>query len=173
MRENTAGSRRGIWRASIPTIAAAVCLPLPKRQSRPRLAQSRGRQWKLPAPTQACLYAILLFVQASALPMHLGFFLLPHHAKAMTEGCEKVTCCTALCYLDKHGIHHCVHLPGDSCGCGMSADECQVNPVLLSALVTLPAIEDWLPAFIPAGWIHSALHYFSSRMPDTPSPPPK
>jgi hypothetical protein len=42
---------------------------------------------------------------------------------AMVKGCEKKSCCTSQCYLDQHGVHHCVHEPGDSCNCGMSTGE--------------------------------------------------
>ena len=172
-RENTASGWRGIWRASVPAIIAAVRLPSPKRQSRPRLARLRGRRWKLPAPIAAALFAFLLFAQASALPMHLGFILLPPHARVMTQGCEKGSCCTALCYLDKHGFHHCVHMPGDSCECGISTDDCQANPVFLSAIITLPKIDNLLPNFVPSGWVCPLQDFFAGRTPATPSPPPK
>ncbi len=40
---------------------------------------------------------------------------------AMTKGCLKGSCCTSKCYLDKNGVHHCVHKSGDSCDCGLSS----------------------------------------------------
>ena len=134
---------------------------------------SRGRLWKPPASISACLLGFLLFAQSGALPVHLGLLLLPPHSAAMTHGCSKGSCCTALCYLDKHGVHHCVHAPGDSCECGLSTSDCGANPIFLSAIITLPNIDNLLPIPAPAGWVRQSLGLFAGRNPETPSPPPK
>jgi hypothetical protein len=42
---------------------------------------------------------------------------------AMTKGCLKGSCCTSKCFLDKSGVHHCVHESGDSCDCDLSSDD--------------------------------------------------
>jgi hypothetical protein len=105
--------------------------------------------------------------------MHLGFFLLGPDAHAMTEGCEKGTCCTALCYLDKHGIHHCVHEHGDSCGCGISTNDLDANSIFLSAVVTLPKLESLLPDLTPSGRILQIPGLIYSCDITTPTPPPK
>jgi len=173
VRETTACGGRGIWRASVPVSAAAVCLPSPKRRSRPNPAQVGSRRWKPSAPILSVLFGFMLFVQASALPMHVGLWLLPPHTAAMTHGCEKGTCCTALCYLDKHGVHHCVHMSGDSCECGISTDDCTVNPIFLSAIVTFQNVNSLLPELVPALWVPLAPALFNGREPVTPTPPPK
>jgi hypothetical protein len=119
------------------------------------------------------LFAVMLFVQASALPTHIGLMLIPPHSAAMTHGCMKGTCCTALCFLDRHGVHHCVHMSGDSCACAVSTDDCTANPVFLSAIVTLPELENLLPDFDPAQWSPLSPALFMGREPATPTPPPK
>jgi hypothetical protein len=172
-REATGCGRRGIWRASFPAGAASICLPSPKRWSRPKPAQLGGRRWKPPAPILALICAIILFSQAIALPVHIGLLLLPAHTAAMTHGCEKGTCCTPLCYLDKHGVHHCVHMSGDSCECGISTDDCTVNPIFLSAIVTIPNIDNLHPNSIPVPWIPPGQALLGGRETATPSPPPK
>lgn len=119
------------------------------------------------------LLAILLFAQASALPVHIGLLLLPPHTAAMTHGCEKGTCCTALCFLDKHGNHHCVHMSGDSCECGISTEDCTGNTIFLSAIVVLYNDANLLPDFVSSPWISPVQTPFEGREPITPSPPPK
>jgi hypothetical protein len=172
-RETTENDRRGIWRASFPAGDVSICLRSPKRRSRPKPVQPGGRRWKPPTPILPLICAIMLFTQASALPVHIGLILLPAHTAAMTHGCEKGTCCTPLCYLDKHGVHHCVHMSGDSCACGISTDDCTANPIFISAIVTLPNIDNLRPNSVPARWIPPVQAPFAGREPATPSPPPK
>jgi hypothetical protein len=172
-KESTGSGWRGIWRASVPANAASVCFPSPKRRSRPKPAQIGGRRWKPPVPIVTILFAVMLFVQASALPTHIGLWLMPADSAAMTQGCEKGTCCTALCYLDRDGVHHCVHMSGDSCECGISTDDCTCNPIFLSAIVTFPDTDPLLPDLIPARWTPLAPALFRGREPATPMPPPK
>ena len=132
--------------------------------------------FRRPGPTNpllSCLFGLLLFAQASALPMHLGFFIVGPDAHAMTEGCEKGTCCTALCYLDKHGIHHCVHEHGDSCGCDISANDFNANSIFLSAVVTLPQLGSLIPDLTPSGRILQTPGSIESRDITTSTPPPK
>ncbi len=164
----------GIWRASVPARAVAVCIRSFRRQPRPKLTRSRGRQLKAPAPFLSWILCATIFSYTCALPANLGFFFLSHGAPAMTKGCKKGTCCTALCYVDKYGIHHCVHKPGgDSCECGLSANDLDENPMPPTTLVTLPKFECPSPALIPSGWICGAPTLISSFDPATPSPPPK
>ena len=42
---------------------------------------------------------------------------------AMTVGCAEASCCTSRCYLDEHGVHHCVPANGRSCDCGLSSGD--------------------------------------------------
>ncbi len=164
--------RRGIGWASIPAIAA--CIRSLLRQSRPWLAQIRGRRRNPPALFMTWLLCILLLAQTSALPTYLGLFLLHGDAHPVTEGCKKGTCCTPLCYVDKYGSHHCVHKPNsDSCDCGMSANDEGANPTLPSTVVTLPATANLFPTFIPVGWVFQIPHLMTTHIPATPSPPPK
>lgn len=172
-RKKTENGRQGIWRASIPATPIPVLFPSPKRRSGPRLARFRDRRWKPPAPIPALFLAILLFVQASALPVHVGLLLLPPHAAAMTHGCQKGTCCTPLCYLDKHGVHHCVHMPGDSCNCSMTTTDVDSNPIFLSDVLVLTEIENLLPELISAGRILPTPVLIRGHVPAVPSPPPK
>jgi hypothetical protein len=121
----------------------------------------------------ACLFGLLLFAQASSLPMHLGLYLAGPNARPMTKGCDKKTCCTALCYLDKDGIHHCVHETGETCKCGSSDDDLDINPIFLSTLITLPKIASLIPDFRPVAWIATIRDSVATRDPATPAPPPK
>ncbi len=173
VREKNGCGWRGIWRASVPAAAAFVGLPSPKRQSRPRLAQLRGRRFRPAALIMNCLFCFILFAQASALPVHIGLLLLPADAKPMTHGCEKGSCCTPFCYLDKHGVHHCVHSPGDSCECGISTGDFDTNPVFLSAIIIFPFLDNLLPTVVATLWRAPAHLLFAGREPATPTPPPK
>lgn len=173
VRVQTQRGLSGTLRASVPAGAASVCRPAPERQSAPRLAQLRDRRWKPPAPIVTCIFGFVLFLQASALPLCIGFLLLPTDASSMTRGCKKMSCCTPFCYLDKDGVHHCVHHPGDSCECGMSDGDFDVNPVFLSAIITLPKIHNTIPLCVPSQWSPPAHLLFEGRTPSTPTPPPK
>lgn len=167
-------NRNWILRTSVPAIAAAAGVPSPQRRSSSRLAQLRGRWRGLLARFMTSLFGIVLFAQVCALPTHLGFFFLPLDAHAMTKGCKRKTCCTALCYVDKYGIHHCVHEPGgDSCECSKSSYDSSTNPILLSTVVALPDREHLLPAIVPAGWTFQTTRLIADYDPATPSPPPK
>ena len=169
--EPMANGRLGIWRASIPAVAGFVRSL--QRRSRPRLTWVRGRHLKAPAPFIALLLGLIFGVQTGTLPLPLLFLLVDADAKAVTEGCETKTCCTPLCYLDKHGVHHCVHMNGDSCECGLSTNELAANPVLQFTVGTLPENEPQLPALIPNGRVSLTAHLLASYDPATPSPPPK
>jgi hypothetical protein len=135
-------------------------------------ANSRRRK-----PTKSFLMLLLCFTlisQASALPLSIGFLLLPRDAPPMTRGCPKKTCCTPLCYVDKHGVHHCVHMPGsDSCERGLSTHDLSVDPILFSAIATLPDFERPIPAPQAAGRVIQIRTSIASYDPATPSPPPK
>jgi hypothetical protein len=163
-----------IWRESFPAkvFAAWVC----SLQSKPRTRRLRrgDRQWKSPPPLLSLLLALVLFTHASALLMYVGYCFLPSHAHAMTKGCEKAICCTAFCYLDKNGVHHCVHAPGgDSCECGFSANDSDEDSPLLSIIGTLTDLDILIPVFLPAEWISPVCSLRLAYTPTIPSPPPK
>ncbi len=115
----------------------------------------------------------LLGGQATAIPVCLGFAFLSSDARPMTRGCDKKTCCTALCYLDKNGVHHCVHRPGDSCECTIAETEPQSNPILLSVPAILPDPALLLTETFPTGWMDPVRTSVISLFPATPTPPPK
>lgn len=173
-KESTGSGWRGIWRASVPVNTDPDCLLSPKRRSRPKSARSKSRWLKPPAPILSALFTLIVFMQASALPTHIGLLMIPFNTPAMTHGCEKGTCCTQLCYLDKHGTHHCVHMSGDSCECGVSdGDDCTANPIFLSAVIVLFDTDALMPDLTPARWNQIVSIFFTGREPAIPIPPPK
>ncbi len=122
----------------------------------------------------AILVAFVFFAQTAALPVHVGLMLLPPNTAAMTHGCDKGTCCTPLCFLDKRGVHHCVHMSAeDSCSCALSQEDCTVNPIFMSAIVILPRNMSLIPNFVPARWIFPVPNLYAGRDPATPTLPPK
>jgi hypothetical protein len=158
--------------------ASALAVPHTQLRSsrvqwKSRLAHSIGRPCLRPAPFLAFVISLTLLVQTSALPIPVAFLFISANAAAVTEGCETKTCCTALCYVDKHGVHHCVHKHRDSCAHRMSTDESGVNPVLVTTLVTAPETEHLLPVLDPIGWILHKSELETTRYPTKPSPPPK
>jgi hypothetical protein len=163
----------GIRRASVP--AGAVCLWVcsSKRQPRPKLARLRGRRFKSPAPFISLLLGLLIAVNTCTLPLPLVFLFVDANSAAKTEGCKTKTCCTALCYLDKNGVHHCVHKHDESCGCDSLKDDSHANLILLSTIAILPFLGEMRPVFLPTGWIHQTKSLIATYNPATPSPPPK
>jgi hypothetical protein len=119
------------------------------------------------------ILGLIIVAQAGGLPMQLGFMLLPKNAPAVTQGCKKGTCCTALCYVDKHGVHHCVHEHGDSCDCGQSTREADADQILISTPGTLPSTANCLPNLRPIGWVFHSFAFAASYRSATPFPPPK
>jgi hypothetical protein len=117
--------------------------------------------------------SLILLVQTCALPIPVAFLFISANAAAVTEGCETKTCCTALCYVDEHGVHHCVHKHSESCARGESSDEPDVNPVLLTTLATVPDIEYLVPSLDPIGWTFREADLKTERYPTKPTPPPK
>ena len=142
-------------------------------QSKPRLAHRIGRPCLRPAPFLSFLLSLTLLVQTSALPIPAAFLFISADAAAVTEGCDTKTCCTALCYVDENGVHHCVHKHSDSCTGRTSADESDVNPVLITTLATAPETEYYFPSLDPIGWILHKSKLETTRYPTKPSPPPK
>ena len=147
-------------------------------RSRRRVALSPGMQPKPVTPLLAWSLSLMLVVQTCALPIPLAFLLISADAEAMTKGCETETCCTPLCYLDKNGVHHCVHRPDaghheDSCKCGVSTHDLSADPILHSTPGTLPRIEPLSPVLIRDGWISRTPVLAENHDPATPSPPPK
>jgi hypothetical protein len=119
------------------------------------------------------LISLILVVQTCALPIPLAFLLISGDATPMNQGCSRKTCCTALCYLDKHGVHHCVHMHDESCNRGMSNHETDKIPILYSTAVTTPETLRLFPDFHPEGWITTAPDSAETHDPGTPAPPPK
>jgi hypothetical protein len=167
-------TRCGIWRASVPARAVIVCACSFLRRPRPRPARLRGRWHPSPAPFLPALLALAIAVQTCALPVPLAFLFVDPEAHAVTDGCDKATCCTALCYVDAKGVHHCVHKHGDACDCGFSAgDDINLESVLHSIPVTLPKTEPLLPVLVSQGRVSQSASLLASFDPPTPSPPPK
>ena len=59
----------------------------------------------MPAPFMSLMLGLVIIMQAFTLPLPVAFLFVDAGAPAMTKGCKKKTCCTALCYLDKNGVH--------------------------------------------------------------------
>ncbi len=123
--------------------------------------------------TISLILVVLLFIYTSAFPAHISLLPAPPDAGAVTQGCEKGSCCTSRCYLDVHGIHHCVPKPGDSCECGMSANDDEAQPVLLETLVTLSKPDSLFPVFTPCGRVFEAHRVLRNPDRSNPTPPPK
>ena len=119
------------------------------------------------------ILSLILLVQTCALPIPVAFLFVSADAAAVTEGCETKTCCTALCYVDEHGVHHCVHKHSEPCARGTSTDEPEVNPVLLTTLATAPDIVNLVPPLDPTGWTFQKPDFKSDRYPARLTPPPK
>ena len=164
---------RGIWRASVPAIAAIASVCSFPRRLRPRPAHLRGRWIKSPAPFFSTLLSLAIMVQTCALPIPLAFLLIAADADAFNEGCETETCCTALCYVDPDGVHHCVHKHIKFCDCEFSADDVRLDSILHPTPITLTETEPQLSVLVPDGWISQTPSLRASFDPPTPSPPPK
>ena len=142
-------------------------------QSKLLLARCARRPKARPSPFLSFLLSLILLVQTCALPIPVAFLFISAKAAAVTEGCDTKTCCTALCYVDEHGVHHCVHKHRDSCAGGASADEPDVNPVLVTTLATAPDTEHLMPSLDPIGWIFHTPDLQTTRYATKPTPPPK
>jgi hypothetical protein len=158
-----ANGGRAIGRATVSGIAAIawVCSFL------------RRPPWA-PAPFLAALLSLAIMVHTCILPVPLAFLFVAADAEAVTEGCETGTCCTALCYVDSNGVHHCVHKHGDSCDCGFSTgDDLSMDLMLHPIPAMLPKTEPLLPVLVPQGQVSHSPSLLASFNPPTPSPPPK
>jgi hypothetical protein len=142
-------------------------------RSRLRLTHPTGLPCLRQAPLLSFLLSLTLLVQTSALPIPAAFLFISANAAAVTEGCDTKTCCTALCYVDEEGVHHCVHKHSDSCAGRTSDDGSDVNPVLLATLATAPETECLLPPLDPTGLVFHRSELETTRYPTKPSPPPK
>ncbi len=129
-----------------------------------------SRPLRLFASWTLCL---LLVVQTCALPIPLAFLLISPDAEAMTAGCSKKTCCTALCYLDKKGVHHCVHMHDESCENNLSSHAVDPLPIIYSTAVTFDPVELFFPIFDLDSFILQTKILAESHKPAIPSPPPK
>lgn len=172
-RGNSGAGWHGIWRASVPASIRFGYSRSSKRRSGPNPAQTGSRRRKPPAPFITALFAFLLFVQASALPAHIGLMFVAPGTAAMTHGCEKGTCCTPLCFLDKHGGHHCVHMSGDSCDCALSTNDCTCNPIFLSAIIDAWDVEPFFTNPNSTRMTLPAQALLFEYEPGIPVPPPK
>jgi hypothetical protein len=165
--------RLGISRALFHANADSACVCSFQRRPRPWLAHLWGRRFKAPAPIISSLLGLIIALQTCTLPMPLVFLFVDASAKPVTEGCEKKTCCTPLCYVDEHGVHHCVHMSNDSCKRDLSKNDINIDPTWFLALGTPPGQKQELPALIPGGWIARLPLHVATREPATPVPPPK
>jgi hypothetical protein len=165
--------RLGISRALFHANADSACVCSFQRRPRPRLAQRWGRRFKAPAPFISSLLGLIIALHTCTLPVPLVFLFVDANAKPVTAGCKRMTCCTPLCYLDKHGVHHCVHMSDDSCNCGLSNNDVNINPTWFLTLGTPPGNKQELPALIPGGWIARIPLHIATFEPETPFPPPK
>lgn len=136
-----------------------------------RVTMRQKNGWLLAFPALAL--SLNLVIQTSSLTIPLAFLFSDPDAKAMTKGCDRKTCCTSLCYVDKNGAHHCVHKHEDSCGCKTSFKKTHLEPILHAAVATLPEVTPLLPVFLPSGWISQLPDLTVGCNPATPSPPPK
>ncbi len=164
---------RRAFEKSSALVVPAIQIRSSSFQSKLRLAHPRGLPGLRPAPFLSFLLSLTLLMQTSALPLPVAFLLISANAAVVTEGCDTKTCCTALCYVDEHGVHHCVHKHSDACTGRASADESGVNPVLVTTLATAPETEYRLPSLNPIGWISHKPELETTRYPTKPSPPPK
>ena len=167
-----AQTRRALEKA--PALAVpAIQLRSSLFQSKSRLSHRACQACLWSAPFLSFLLSLTLLVQTCALPIPVAFLFISANAAAVTQGCETKTCCTALCYVDEHGVHHCVHKHRDSCTGRISADESDANPVLVTTLATEPETEYLLPSIDPIGWVFHKSEIETTHYPTKPSPPPK
>ena len=148
-------------------IKKATALEKPAVQLRAR------RPFLWPIRLLASLLNLALLVTTCSLPIPVAFLLVSADAAAVTEGCETKICCTALCYVDGNGVHHCVHKHSESCAHGNSTDESNVNPVLFTALATAPDSEYLLPSLAPTGWVFPEPDLQTALYPAKLTPPPR
>jgi len=130
------------------------------------------RRPRMPLLAAWTLCLVLVF-QTCALPIPLAFLLISPNAKPMTAGCSQKTCCTALCYLDKKGIHHCVHMHDESCENNLSSHGVDPLPIIYSTAGTLDPVEHLFPVFDSNRFILQTKILAESNNPGIPSPPPK
>jgi hypothetical protein len=168
-----AESRRGISRALFYANAASAWVCSFQRQPGPRLAQLRGRRLRASAPFISSLLGLIIALHTCALPMPLVFLFVDANAKPVTAGCKKMTCCTPLCYVDKHGVHHCVHMDSDSSNRGLSTNDVNIAPTWFLTFGIPPGNKQELPALVPSGWITGNSLLTATYEPAPPFPPPK
>ncbi len=94
----------------------------------------------------------------------------PH---AMTVGCAEASCCTARCYLDENGVHHCVPNEGASCDCGLSSKEAASRSVPALEVATLPRPDELSISLRPVANLHPLACSCLTVDLSVPSPPPK
>jgi len=119
------------------------------------------------------LACVVVTAHASALPVHIGFAFVDPDTPAMTHGCDRETCCTALCYVDKEGTHHCIHGPTESCACGISEDYRHGQSLRLSTLGILQEAERNVPTLLTFDVLSPALSFIRARSNSVPTPPPR
>ncbi|NLV31237.1 MAG: hypothetical protein GXY47_08780 [Acidobacteria bacterium] len=119
------------------------------------------------------LLGLMLLVETCALPIPAAFLLISADAAAVTDGCDTGSCCTALCYVDGHGVHHCVHKHGAGCGHGAEPEPSDSVSVLLMTLAVCPEAQPPLPGLESAGVVSRVRVLRASHDPAIPIPPPK
>jgi hypothetical protein len=92
---------------------------------------------------------------------------------AMVKGCSKKSCCTSKCYLDEHGIHHCVHEHDDSCDCEMMSDKGKSPATSLYRDLVLPKADAANPSFMVSFCFMKSPRIFPDRYLSIRKPPPR
>jgi len=105
---------------------------------------------------QCAVTLLVYFLSALSLPVRLSpeIFASARAAGkpgAMTIGCPVAGCCTAKCYLDEDGVHHCVSETESSCGCELSCGDRICKPLLPVDAATPPSTDGFSPEFPLAG----------------------
>ncbi len=124
-------------------------------------------------PQSAIVWLVeaLLLLNLCVFPKNMSAPAARVDSSAVTTGCEKATCCTSRCYVDEHGVHHCVPKPGESCECGMSAND--TGSALPSTVAIPPRADSFLPLFPASGWLFESVTLFVNYEQSSPTPPPR
>jgi hypothetical protein len=126
----------------------------------------------------SCFLGATMFCYGCCIPIQLvsdcgSWFVAASRSGVVSEGCDKGSCCTAYCFVDKNGVHHCVPRPGDSCKCGISSSNSAAKSILLLTVVALPELENLPPVFLPTTRIFESHRLFKNLDHSVPTPPPR
>lgn len=96
-----------------------------------------------------------------------------HHSVKTVQGCKKGTCCTDRCFVDKSGVHHCVPVAGDSCECGLSANDTDPEGTLDPALAIVCRSDSLLPVMLSSPGFSEFPGIAADPDLSAPTPPPR